>query len=106
MTPGVVIAEARRRAGISQTELARRMNTSQPTVARLEASGTDPRWSTVERALRALGEEIHLTAVPRELPQVDEDQIRFYLGLTPGERLARFQREYDLTREALLNAGS
>ena len=105
MTPGMVISEARRRKGISQAELARRMNTSQPTVARLEAGGTDPRWSTVQRALQALGEQVSLTTAAREVPQVDEDQIREYLRLTPGERLDRFQREYNLTREALLDAG-
>ena len=104
MTPGTVIAEARSRSGISQAELARRMNTSQPTVARLEAGGTDPRWSTVERALRALGKEVSLTTMPRQIPPVDEDQIRSYLRLTPAERLDRFQREYDLTRKALLDA--
>ena len=105
MTPGMVISETRRRKGISQAELARRMNTSQPTVARLEAGGTDPRWSTVQRALQAMGERVSLTTSVREAPPVDEDQIREYMSLTPGERLERFQREYNLTRKALLDAG-
>ena len=105
MSPGMVISEARRRIGISQAELARRMNTSQPTVARLEAGGTDPRWSTIQRALQAMGEQVSLTTSAREVSPVDEDQIREYLRLTPGERLDRFQREYNLTREALLGTG-
>lgn len=47
---------ARRRAlGLSQTEVAARMGTSQSAVARLEASAGDVRLSTVERYAAAVG---------------------------------------------------
>jgi predicted transcriptional regulator len=47
---------ARRRAlGLSQTEVAARMGTSQSAVARLETSAGDVRLSTVERYAAAVG---------------------------------------------------
>ncbi|MGH2870446.1 MAG: helix-turn-helix domain-containing protein [Solirubrobacteraceae bacterium] len=52
------LAERRRELGLSQTQIAARMGTSQSAIARLEAGGADPRLSTVERYARALGEEL------------------------------------------------
>ena len=49
------LAEARTRAGLTQTEVARRMGTTQPAIARFEAGGLDPRLSTVERYARVVG---------------------------------------------------
>jgi predicted transcriptional regulator len=45
----------RRTLGLSQTEVAARMRTSQSSVARLEASAGDVRLSTLERYAAALG---------------------------------------------------
>ncbi|HEV2088532.1 MAG TPA: helix-turn-helix transcriptional regulator [Cryptosporangiaceae bacterium] len=45
----------RRSVGLSQTEVAARMGTSQSTVARLESGDVDPRLSTLERYARAVG---------------------------------------------------
>ena len=44
----------RRRLGLSQTEVAARMGTSQSAVARLESAGADLRLSTLERYAAAL----------------------------------------------------
>ena len=46
-------------AGLSQTEVAARMGTSQSAVARLEAGVTDTRASTLERYAAAVGGEIN-----------------------------------------------
>jgi len=66
--PGFAEMAARRRAlaeelierrvtlGLSQTEVAARMGTSQSAVARLEAGETDVRLSTLERYAAAVGE--------------------------------------------------
>jgi transcriptional regulator with XRE-family HTH domain len=48
----------RRAAGLSQTEIAARMRTSQSAVARLEAGGGDVRMSTLERYAAAVGTDI------------------------------------------------
>jgi len=52
------LAARRQEAGLSQTEIAARMGTSQSAVARLEAGGADARASTLERYAAALGTEI------------------------------------------------
>ncbi len=48
----------RQAAGLSQTEVAARMGTSQSAVARLETGATDVRASTLERYAAAVGGEI------------------------------------------------
>ncbi|MQA95813.1 MAG: helix-turn-helix domain-containing protein [Streptosporangiales bacterium] len=53
------LAAERRDAGLSQTEVAARMGTSQSAVARLEAGDGDLRMSTLERYAAALGRPIH-----------------------------------------------
>ena len=48
----------RQAAGLSQTQIAARMGTSQSAVARLETGGMDVRASTLERYAAAIGSEI------------------------------------------------
>jgi transcriptional regulator with XRE-family HTH domain len=48
------LVRRRQRLGLSQTEVAARMGTSQSAVARLEAGRSDPRLSTLERYAAAL----------------------------------------------------
>src|SRR6516225_8368762 len=52
------LAQRRQEAGLSQTEIAARMGTSQSAVARLEAGAADVRASTLERYATALGGQI------------------------------------------------
>jgi transcriptional regulator with XRE-family HTH domain len=52
------LAARRRELGLSQTEVAARMRTSQSAVARLEAGGADVRVSTLERYAAALGQRL------------------------------------------------
>jgi ribosome-binding protein aMBF1 (putative translation factor) len=55
------LAHRRQEAGLSQTEIAARMGTSQSAVARLEAGAADVRASTLERYAAALGTELTWT---------------------------------------------
>ena len=52
------LAARRQETGLSQTEVAARMGTSQSAVARLESGDADVRASTLERYAAALGTEI------------------------------------------------
>src|ERR1700749_3385596 len=52
------LAEQRQAAGLSQTEVAARMGTSQSAVARLETGTGDVRASTLERYAAAVGSQI------------------------------------------------
>jgi DNA-binding Xre family transcriptional regulator len=63
----------RRSAGLSQTEVAARMGTSQSAVARLETGGADVRVSTLERYAAAIGSQLAWQA--RAQPGVAEDPM-------------------------------
>jgi len=58
-----LLLEARRSAGVSQAELARRAGTSQAMVARYEAGAASPTVRTLRRLLHAVGRELQLSAV-------------------------------------------
>jgi len=58
--------ERRREVGLSQTEVAARMGTSQSAVARLEAGSTDVRLSTLLRYAEAIGMELDVRLEARE----------------------------------------
>lgn len=52
------LAEERERLGLTQTEVAAAMGTSQSSVARIEAGKADVRLSTVERYAATLGRSV------------------------------------------------
>lgn len=52
------LAAARRALGLSQTEVAARMRTSQSMVARIEAGDVDVRLSTLDRYAAAVGRRL------------------------------------------------
>ena len=58
------LAEHRQAVGLSQTEVARRMGTSQSAVARLEAAEIDAKVSTLQRYALAIGYEIEFALRP------------------------------------------
>ncbi|MFN2595529.1 MAG: helix-turn-helix domain-containing protein [Actinomycetota bacterium] len=57
---GNLIREARLRTGLSQSGLARRLQTSQSLVARWEADAVSPGFETVVKAVRACGLNLSL----------------------------------------------
>lgn len=61
---GELLAVLRRRAGLSQDELARRAGTSGPTVAAYERGHKEPRWSTFVRLAGACGVTPIVALVP------------------------------------------
>jgi transcriptional regulator with XRE-family HTH domain len=93
MTADALLRGARAAAGLTQAEVARRMGTSQSVVARLERAGANPRYATLDRALRATGHRLEAGA-PEHDGDVDESQLRERLRLTPAERLAAFQASH------------
>src|SRR5271165_1720541 len=84
--PGKVLADARRRAGLTQADLAKRLAVSQAAVAQLERADSNPRLATLDRALRAAGVELVVATRPRR-PTVDESLVRRQLEIEPAERL-------------------
>jgi len=62
---GSAVRAARRRAGVSQAELAARSGTSQPSIARLEKGLVSPTVITLDRIARALGTDLVIDFEPR-----------------------------------------
>jgi ribosome-binding protein aMBF1 (putative translation factor) len=58
------LIEARTNSGLTQEELARRMNTTQAVIARLEAGGRRPSTRTLERFAKATGHRLKISFVP------------------------------------------
>ena len=54
----IVLSQLREELNISQTELASLMGVKQPTLAKIELPGNDPRLSTLKRYVAALGGEL------------------------------------------------
>jgi transcriptional regulator with XRE-family HTH domain len=101
--PGKLLAEARRRAGLTQADLAKRLAISQAAVAQLERADSNPRLATLDRALRAVGFELVVTTRPRK-SGVDDSLIRQQLELEPAERVRGLEAMYEQARK-LTTAG-
>src|SRR6476620_1593296 len=61
---GILLREAREDAGLTQEEMARRLNTKKSAISRLENHASDIRLSTLERYARALGCQLSLDLLP------------------------------------------
>jgi len=60
------LIDARNRAGLTQLELARKMGTTQPVVARLESGRVRPSMRTLERLAEATGSRLLINFEPRD----------------------------------------
>jgi transcriptional regulator with XRE-family HTH domain len=86
MIGGQLIAEARKRAGLTQTELADRMGSHQSVVARWETGRTHPDFDTVVSVVRTAGFELGIALHHGD--QHDLALIRRELTLLPHQRLS------------------
>jgi len=86
MTGGGLIKEARKRARLTQAELAARLGSHQSVVARWETGRNSPDFETVQRAVRAAGLELGISMHPTDAH--DLALIRRELRLLPHERLS------------------
>lgn len=89
MRAGHLIREARRRAGLSQRELAERLGTTQSAIARMERGRTEPSYERVAEAVRSCGMDL----VPQLLPADDANWSVASSNLTvgPDARVRRHQ---------------
>ncbi len=96
-----LVREARKRAALTQRELAERAGTTQSAIARLESGRTSPTFENVIRLLRLCGMDLDIMLVERD--SSDWMQAQQLLKLTPGERLergVRTARQMQQLREA------
>jgi transcriptional regulator with XRE-family HTH domain len=92
MNAAAMLRMARRRAGLTQRELARRAGVSQPTISRIEHGVVSPSVDTLSPLIEAC--EMDLLIVDRPGEGVDRTLIRERLMMTPGERVARSVQEW------------
>jgi transcriptional regulator with XRE-family HTH domain len=59
------VIDVRNQAGLTQKELARKMGTTQPVVARLESGRSRPSMRTLERLADATGSRLLISFAPR-----------------------------------------
>ncbi len=100
-TPDRLIREARQGLGLTQSELAERLGTTQSAIARLESERANPRVATLARVLAACDRRLTIDAAPRS-SDVDETLVASQLRLSPAERLRRFEQSYAAARRLAL----
>ena len=89
-----LVREARQRAGLTQAELAKRVATSQPAIARYERARSMPDLATLHRIVEACGLELRLELAAPD-PQ-REARERIVLERTTEERLQTNTRQAEL----------
>ena len=57
---GVLLKQAREEAGLTQEELAKKMNTKKSAISRIENHAEDIKLSTIEKFANALGKKLRL----------------------------------------------
>lgn len=88
MTAAGAIREARRRGGLTQSELAGRSATSQATVSAYEAGRKQPSAATLGRLLAAAGQRLAIEPAESAVVHVSRDEL--------AERGRRLVRVLDL----------
>src|SRR3954469_20905880 len=84
----VALREARRSAGLSQQELARRSGTSQATISAYENGAKEPSLRTLDRVLAAAGARLTVEPnAPGWVPEPEQAGSRFAEVLALAEAL-------------------
>jgi transcriptional regulator with XRE-family HTH domain len=87
MTSGELMRTARKRAGLSQAELADRLQMPRSQIARWEGDTVEPGLATTRRVLRACGFDLSLALIDYEPDEERESRLLRLQRLTPQERL-------------------
>jgi hypothetical protein len=98
---GDLLREARRRAGLSQAELARRAGKPPSVIGRWERNEVAPSLETLRAMIRACRLDLRFA-----LTEADESQdaaIERALTLSPADRLAQLEASVEFLAEARAN---
>ena len=80
MNVAATIHHARTRAGLSQADLAKKVGTSQPALARYETGVALPTLPTLERLLRGCGQQLELRTSNADERTTSASSVRSQLG--------------------------
>jgi transcriptional regulator with XRE-family HTH domain len=89
MDAGSMVAQLRRRQGLSQRELAVRASTSQAWISRVERGAVSPSVDSLERLLHVMGEQLALDSVRLPHDDTDENHRATTAAMEMSERLER-----------------
>lgn len=98
------LREARRRAGLTQAELASACGLKQPAVSRIESGAVEPSVATLDRLLAQCGEA--LESAPRLGIGIDRTLIHGVLNLNPADRLRQAAQDSQALTEFVKSAKS
>ncbi len=104
MVSGLLLREARLRAGLSQAELARRAGKARSAIGRWERGEVLPSFETLRELVRACGLEIGFGLYRYD--DHDAQMVERALRLTPAERLRRGVTAANALRRMVTHAQS
>jgi transcriptional regulator with XRE-family HTH domain len=87
VTSGQLIRAARLKAGLTQLELAERLNRDRAQIARWETEGQEPSFSNLCAVIEACGYTLRVEIVEPELDPALDAEIAQALQLAPQQRL-------------------
>ncbi len=97
MPVGAMLRSARRRAGLTQAEVAARVGTSQPVISAYEHDRRDPTLATFTRLVEATGARLDLRLTPIAAPEpVELGRMRDEPVGTPADATTRGRVLVDL----------
>lgn len=97
------VREARKRAGLTQRELAERAGTTQSAIARIETGRSTPSYDAVLRLVRLCGLDLDVMLVERD--HSDWWQAKDMLARTIDQRAAFLERFVAQVRDIQAQAG-
>lgn len=101
MVSGDLLREARRRAGLSQAELARRAGKPTSVIGRWERNEVVPSLETLRAMIRACGLELQFALAEEDNSQ--DVAIEAALSRSPAERLAQLDAWTEFLADARAN---
>jgi transcriptional regulator with XRE-family HTH domain len=107
MLGGDLVREARRRAGLTQTDLADRAGTTQSAIARLESGRTNPSFDLVLRLVKLCGFRLDVLLDPYDDSELSQAQgIRRMPIEERVDYMESFNRSMAELRQAFLDKHS
>lgn len=93
MVSGDLLSEARRRAGLTQDQLAERVGVPRQQISRWERGSVKPSLERLGEVIRACGLDLAFSIVRGDVDGHDRALIERRLDMTPAERVARSRAE-------------
>jgi transcriptional regulator with XRE-family HTH domain len=95
-----LVKEARKRAGLTQAQLAERAGTTQSVISRLERGATTPSMETISGLVRACGFDLEVRLAQHDDSEHDWSIAQMNLTLSPTQRVRQVEAWVNFVEEA------